>query len=321
MLFLVPFAASILIAPHEERAFVSWMRTNNVLYTGSEYHLRLGIYLTNARYVSSFNAQRKSYTLSLNRFAASTDAEYRARLSSHVPSRIPQRQQEVTAAPYTNDVPDELDWREKGVCNPPCDQLECASGWAFACVAAQEGQWKIYKGELMKLSEQELLCCDFTDFGCEGGLADSAAYFVLNNQKGQWMLDSDYPYTGVAKACEFDESKGVQFLKEIVYAKTTNEQDMKEKCAKFGLLAVSIDGSRLGFKLYHEGVYDDEYCDRYHICHSVTIVGYGTQDGKDYWLCRNSYGAEWGEQGYIKMRRNAGGQCGIDLLPYLPIVK
>ena len=319
MLFLVPLAASLLVAPHEEKSFLSWMRNHNLLYTGSEYHFRLGVFLTNARYVSSFNAQKNSYKLGLNRFAAATPAEYRCLLSK-APAKI--EYHEKTEIPRTlKDIPDTVDWREKGLCTPVGDQLDCAAGWAFAAVAAQEGQWKLRKNELMKLSEQDLLCCDFNDLGCDGGFADSAAWFVIQNQGGLWMLEEDYPYTGVySRDCLFDEKKGVQMIRSVMYCKTANEADMKEKCAEKGVLAAAIDGSRLGFILYQTGVYDDEYCDRYNINHCVAIVGYGTLDGKDYWLCKNSFGTKWGEEGYIKMRRNAGGQCGIDLLPCIPLI-
>ena len=318
MLLLLPFASALLVAPHEERSFVSWMRDNSLVYTGPEYHFRLGVFLANLRWVQSFNSQRKSFRVGLTCFAASTPAEYRARLSS-VPLRKLVKHEKTVIPRRFKDLPDQVDWRETGAVGPVCDQLECASGWAFAAISAQESCWKIAKGELMKLSEQNLLCCAWTEYGCDGGHADMAAYHVLLEQDGMYMLDADYPYDGIFTIqCKFDARKGVQRITGVMYTKTSDEEDMKEKCAEIGVLATGIDASHLSFEHYVGGVYDEPDCNPANLCHSVSIVGYGTLDGIDYWLCRNSYGTNWGEEGYIKMVRNRDGQCGIDMKPFLP---
>lgn len=75
---LTTFAMSILIMLHGVKSFVSWMRTNNLLDTGGEYYLRLGICLTNSRYVANF---RGNYKVSLNKFTSQTPAEIRSLLT------------------------------------------------------------------------------------------------------------------------------------------------------------------------------------------------------------------------------------------------
>lgn len=321
MFYLLAFASSLVVAPHEERAFLEWMRDNSVSYAGPEYHFRLGVFLSNARWIHSFNSQKKSFKVALNCFAALTPAEYRARLSSRIPAKF-EKHGRTPLPRKLKDLPDTVDWRDKGVVNPVSDQLMCSSGWAFAAACAQESCWKIHHGDLMKLSEQNLLCCDWTNYGCDGGTADAAAYYVLLEQDGMYMLDSDYPYDGsFINVCHFDARKGVQQITKVIYTETGNEEDMKEKVAESGVLAAGIDASHMSFEYYYTGVYDEPECDPWSVCHSVAIVGYGTLDGVDYWLCKNSYGAQWGDNGYIKMSRNKNGQCGIDIITYLPGVQ
>ena len=317
---LLSFAtAAVLIEPHQEKAFLSWMREHSVTYTGEEYFLRLGVYLSNAKYVQNFNKQKKSFKLALNKFATWTPAEYRTLLSK-VP--LTYQKHDKSRKCTLKEIPDEIDWRDQNIVTPVVDQMMCASGWCFASTTAQESQWARVKGELMKLSDQNLIECCWTNQNCEGGWADAAAYYVLENQGGKYMLASDWPYTGYfSDQCNFDASKGVQNLVEVLYAKSGDEQDMKEKCAEYGVLATAIDASLTTFVYYKSGVYDDEACDPWSLDHCIAIVGYGTLEGVDYWLCKNSYGDLWGDKGYIKMIRNKSGQCGIDMQAYVPIVE
>lgn len=74
--------------------------------------------------------------------------------------------------------------------------------------------------------------------------------------------------------------------------------------------------------MYHGGIVDDEVkCknDIKSLNHAVTIVGYGTDEGVDYWIAKNSWGKKWGEKGFFRIRRGTN-QCGIALVPSFPIV-
>lgn len=223
------------------------MREHSVTYTGEEYFLRLGVYLSNAKYVQNFNKQKKSFKLALNKFATWTPAEYRTLLSK-VPLKY--QKHDNSRKCTLKEIPDEIDWRDQNIVTPVVDQMMCASGWCFASTTAQESQWARVKGELQKLSDQnlrsDLIECCWTNQNCEGGWADAAAYYVLENQGGKYMLASDWPYTGYfSDQCNFDASKGVQNLVEVLYAKSGDEQGMKEKCAEYGVLATAIDDLRV----------------------------------------------------------------------------
>ena len=309
--------SSIKIYQHEEQEFLNWMRKSDSIYIGEEYSFRLGVFLSNKRYIQEFN-KKSTFQLSLNNFACYTPAEYRSLLTK--PKTI--KPHSFTKTIQSRGIPDEIDWRKKGIINPIRNQGGCGSGWAFSAICAQESQWALQKEELLLLSPQNLLDCCWKCEGCEDGQPDTATYYVLEEQNGKWMLENDYEYEETARSnCKFDSKKSVSFTKKILNVQTSHEDDMKAKCAEFGVLSAQIDASLTSFEWYSGGVYDEPDCNPWNLCHSINVVGYGIYNGIDYWLIRNSWGNRWGIDGYGMMSRNKNGQCGIDMLTFVPLVE
>jgi len=304
--------ASVRLQAHEEKAFLSWMRETNNFFVGDEYQSRLGIWLTNKRFVQEFN-KKGDFRVELNHLSHYTQAEYTALLGfKNIKAQAP-----VKEFKAKNDVPDALDWRESGIVNAVKNQGQCGSCWAFSSIQCIEGIYAKNKGQLYSLSEQNLVDCDKTCAGCNGGLMDNAYKHVIANQGGFFNLEADYPYTGKDGQCKFDASKGYAQIK-ADYQVTADENSLKVASAEIGPIAIAIDASHISFQLYSKGIYNPLICSSKNLDHAVGLVGYGTEGSKDFWIVRNSWGPSWGEKGYIRMIRNKNNKCGVATMAFYP---
>ena len=304
--FVVATAFSALYSVSEEKSFLSFMRESNQFYTGDEYNFRLGVYTANARRVSEFNREGNTFEVALNKFSAYTPAEYKSLLGARSSNKVTRPSLKTS----TVSVPESFDWREKNVVYSVKDQAQCGSCWAFSIIAAQESAWAIAKGELISLSEQNIVDCVTSCYGCNGGWPYKAYDYVIKKQGGKFMKEEDYPYKAVDQSCKFDASKAVTMIKSYVSVESGSESDLKEKVATKGVASICIDASNWSFQMYSKGIYDESSCSSYNLDHAVNCVGYGSENGVDYWIVRNSWGTSWGENGYIRMIRNKNNQCG-----------
>lgn len=96
-----------------------------------------------------------------------------------------------------------------------------------------------------------------------------------------------------------------------------DEEDIKMALLKYGPIAVGMNANNLQF--YKSGIHDPKVCMGWRMNHAVLIVGYGIdENGTKYWTVRNSWGIDWGEEGYFRIVRGKG-KCGIHLYPTVPI--
>ena len=216
-----------------------------------------------------------------------------------------------------NNSPDSWDWRDKGYVAHVKDQAACGSCWAFSTMANLEGQYYKNKGNMVTLSEQMLVDCDNIDAACNGGLMEYA--FTWLQQNGGIMTDADYPYVGYQQSCRTDPSKYID-MKVTGYRKLgsststwspVDEDEIKDFLYETGPLAVALNANPL--QTYTGGILDktSSQCPVSGINHAVTMVGYGNADGKDFWIVKNSWGQNWGENGYFRIKRGSG-TCGIN---------
>ncbi|KAG0528037.1 hypothetical protein BDA96_06G284200 [Sorghum bicolor] len=291
-----------------------------------EHDRRFRAFWDNLRFVDAHNARAgaRGYRLGINRFADLTNAEFRAAYLS-----AGARNGTATAATgerYRHDgveaLPEFVDWRQKGAVAPVKNQGQCGSCWAFSAVGAVEGINQIVTGELVTLSEQELVDCSKNgqNGGCDGGMMDDAFAFIVGN--GGIDTDKDYPYTARDGKCDVAKRSRHVVSIDGFEGVPRNDEKSLQKAVAHQPVAVAIEAGGREFQLYQSGVFTGR-CGT-SLDHGVVAVGYGTEadGGRDYWLVRNSWGADWGEGGYIRMERNVGaraGKCGIAMEASYPV--
>ncbi|KAL3882321.1 hypothetical protein ACJMK2_028675 [Sinanodonta woodiana] len=285
-------------------------------YTIFESSLKL-IEEHNARYVMG----EASYYLGINQFSDMTELEFLEMLRFVAPNETETNSICSIYLPAQNTVvPDYVDWREQGYVTPVKNQGHCGSCWAFSSTGSLEGQYFRKTGQLIPLSEQQLVDCSsgFGNKGCKGGHATWA--FAYMQSFGGVESEQDYPYVETVQDCMSLKSKVAATCSGCIHTESGSESSLQSAVAEVGPVSVSIY-VKMSFKDYQGGVYDDPSCDGL-TNHAVLIVGYGTDTGtgKDYWLVKNSWGKRWGENGYIKMSRNKNNQCRIANKGIYPLV-
>ncbi|KAK9053253.1 hypothetical protein SSX86_029886 [Deinandra increscens subsp. villosa] len=338
-----------------------WLVRHGKTYNAlGEKETRFQIFADNLRFIDEHNSSgNRTYTVGLNQFADLTNEEYRSLYlgakADPIRSIAKLQRGEISRryAVQSNEMfPEKVDWRERGAVTPIKNQGGCGSCWAFSTVASVEGLNKIVTGDLISLSEQELVDCDNeNNSGCNGGSMDLAFQFIVSN--GGIDSESDYPYKGVGDVCDpirvsiiqnqihpfvsfvdqymeletdIEIEIGVQNKAKIVSIDGYEDVPPKNEKALMKAVAhqpvsVGIEASGMAFQFYSSGVFTGS-CGT-DLDHGVVVVGYGSENGKDYWIVRNSWGTNWGENGYVRMERNVvgtrTGKCGITMMASYPV--
>jgi len=233
----------------------------------------------------------------------------------------------------TSRLPDHVDWRDKGVVSAVKRQGKCGSCYTFSTTGAIESHHAIQFGNWRtpELSEQQILDCgtSFDNHGCNGGLPSHAFEYI--HYAGGLSREFSYPYraeaTGDNSKCGFDVARNAT----SVGARTVgsfnitenDEESIREIVANVGPVAVAFQVVD-DFRLYKKGIYSSDKCKQgtQDVNHAVLIVGYGQapETGKPYWIVKNSWGDDWGEDGYFRIARGKN-MCGIAVCASYPLLE
>jgi len=325
LLLLAVLACTVLATSWEQLdgySFEDYVAEFSKHYGAEEYAMRKAIFDKEIAAIRAHNKDTtKTWKEGVNKYTDATPEEFAA-LRGYTPTARPTISYNVPhVARSPSALPTTVDWRQKNVVTAPKDQAQCGSCWSFATAEVLESAWAIKTGVLPTLSEQQILDCTPNPDqcggtgGCEGGTAELAYARII--ELGGLTSEALYPYvSGAGRDYTCKNPIPAPVAKVTNYTKLPENQydPLLSAVATVGPIAVSVDAASWG--RYSSGVFDG--CNKANpdIDHAVVLVGYGTDPQLgDYWLVRNSWGATWGEKGYIRLKRSATVECGIDKTP------
>ncbi|WJZ83254.1 hypothetical protein VitviT2T_002952 [Vitis vinifera] len=311
---------NLLTADHHH--FSIFKRRFGKSYASQEEHdYRFKVFKANLRRARRHQQLDPSATHGVTQFSDLTPAEFRGTYLGLRPLKLPHDAQKAPILP-TNDLPEDFDWRDHGAVTAVKNQGSCGSCWSFSTTGALEGANFLATGNLVSLSEQQLVECDHEcdpeemgscDSGCNGGLMNTAFEYTL--KAGGLMKEEDYPYTGTDRgSCKFDKTKIAASVSNFSVI-SLDEDQIAANLVKNGPLAVAINA--VFMQTYVGGVSCPYICSK-RLDHGVLLVGYGSagyapirMKDKPYWIIKNSWGENWGENGFYKICRGRN-VCGVD---------
>nr|XP_024219379.1 cathepsin L isoform X3 [Halyomorpha halys] len=218
----------------------------------TEENARMKIFRENKQKIEEHNEQYQkglvSFFLKINRFGDLTVSEFGEMMNKlNLRNMLSEQNLTIPENNFKGDLPDAVDWRDKGAVTGVKDQGDCGACWAFSAVGS----------------------------------------------------------------CRFQASAVVATVTKVFNISPNDESALQNAVATAGPVSVAIDGSLQSFQFYGGGIYYDSSCNSTNPDHGALAVGYGSVNGEDFWLVKNSWGTTWGEEGYARMTRNKNNNCGI----------
>jgi C1A family cysteine protease len=316
LLGLLSIASATRSEKEYQSLFTSWMRNHGKSYAHDDFMVRYKNFKNNLNEIDAYNALESGATLGLNKFSDLSREEFK-RYYTGLKAKPADAKRNVVMLPEDN-LATSVDWRTKKAVTPVKNQGDCGSCWSFSTTGSLEGLHAIQKGSLLSFSEQQLVDCSgsYGNEGCDGGLMDYAFQYV---EKYGIETESDYPYTAEDGTCQYQKSKAVFTNKNYVDVATDNEKQLAA-AVNIEPVSVAVEADQPAWQSYTGGIVTAN-CGTA-LDHGVLVVGYGTSGKQDYWIVKNSWGADWGESGYIRIAKdnssNKPGVCGIAMQPSYP---
>jgi len=299
-------------------AFDSWAIQHGKVYEPEQRQYRLENFKSSIKRIADLNERtgRRGVgaTYGLNKFSDLTPEEFAATVLMKPFKGIPDsvKRQNMLTLKKNIASPDTFDWRSKGAVTPVKDQAQCGSCWAFSVTENVESVWMLAKGltneTMTHLSPQQIVDCDESDAGCNGGDTPTAYDYIKS--AGGLEPEKDYPYTAKDGRCSFKASDVFATISSWKYATTYwDETTLKDNLAAWAPLSICVDARY--WQDYQSGVMTAYECDWIvEIDHCVQAVGYDLTASTPYWIVRNSWGTDWGEKGYILIEYGQN-SCGL----------
>jgi len=301
---------------NDRSEFVRWSSTNGKSYTAGEMRARYGVWRKNVDYINMWNSHNSSSVLAMNKFGDLTNTEF-AQYYLGLKQDSKATKSGITG-PARTGLPASYSWVTQGAVTAIKNQQQCGSCWSFSTTGSVEGCHFIGTKNLVSLSEQNLMDCSYSqgNQGCDGGLMTQAMDYIISN--GGIDTESSYPYTAQDGTCNYNAANSGSTLTTYNNVASGDEGAL-QNAVYTGPTSVAIDASQSSFQFYSSGVYSDPDCSSTQLDHGVLSVGWGvdSSSNQNYWIVKNSWGTDWGQQGYIWMLRGQN-MCGIATMATIP---
>jgi len=288
--------------------FEFFMQKYGKHYHDDERQLKFEIFKKNLVTIENKNAMETGQvTYGVNSLSDLTDAEFK---QNYLGLQIPAKYKNLTMyVPKTDTVLQSIDWVSRGAVTPVKNQGQCGSCWTFSTTGAIEGAWEVATGRLVSLSEQQIVDCarGRPGDGCSGGNPPLAIEWAESHAL---CGENGYPYTARDGSCHSCPSPvlqrgSVSGMQNVAASEYALKSALGEKP-----VSVCVDANSWSY--YRGGLFSD--CGT-SLDHAVLAVGYDSSS----WKIKNSWGAGWGEKGYIRLRM--GNTCGVLDLASLALVR
>jgi len=308
-----------------DAAFESFKKTYNKSYQSDAIEAyRKKIFVNNLGVIEEVNDKTESFVAGINKFSDNTHHEiqknlltYREEEESNIAGgvvitsliqskKLKNRTNQNSCFLTTPSIlPNTVDYRTSTTLSPIRDQGWCGCCWAFGVIFQLEYYYFRKFNTMVDLSVQQLVDCNTTNFACDGGTLSRSFSF---HQTWKTTRASNYPYIDGKGACQFSSATAVTPAMEtivntpVTLLNTTTERVL-DALIKFGPLLTTVDSNFLYY--YASGIFDPAAF-QYNCLsanHAVNIVGAGIDPitGKVYYIVRNSWGSNWGENGYFRI--------------------
>jgi cathepsin B len=188
----------------------------------------------------------------------------------------------------------------------PFNQGNCGSCWAAATVSTMNWRFFTQYNMIKNLSVQQIISCDSSDMGCNGGTPSNAMKYIASNGL---VSELNYPYTASDSSCKISNTDRSYIQANTIVDESTPKSvaDIKREISTGGPIVMVLIVYQ-DFMSYSSGIYVRKSSNMLG-GHAVVGVGYGSENGIDYWIGQNSWGSNWGESGYFRIKL---GECEIE---------
>ncbi|OQR77126.1 cathepsin S-like [Tropilaelaps mercedesae] len=277
---------------------------------------KMAIFLENTRAIEEHNTRfykgLETFVMGHNELSDLTLEEIQstrmgARLPSHIEEHTANASVHVASSGYS--LPKKLDWRIWNGVGHVKNQGSCGSCYAFSAAGALEtAHWRKHYS-LPNISEQQIVDCtgEYGNNGCGGGWMHAAFKWLQNN--GGYVAQDQYPYTGRVGTCQYAQKPKIGQIARYVVIKKGDEESLLDALVTTGTISIAYNMGSRQHAYYRGGILDVPNCGS-SPTHAVLLIGYGSENGVDFWILKNSWGSKWGEKGYFRIRRGIN-MCGI----------